>query len=116
METVRLTSLDNLQYFTSMTSFTLNHGDQVSDLSPLASLTQLTTLYLTNCKQISDLSPLASLKQLTSFALMHCEQVGDLSTGYHKYFPSLTMPTRGDRLGAGGERKCVVPNPVIPLN
>src|SRR5258708_10454718 len=39
-----------------------------------------------------------------------------LSTGYHKYFPSLTMPTRGDRLGAGGERKCVVPNPVIPLN
>ncbi len=39
-----------------------------------------------------------------------------LSTGYHKSFPSLTEPTRGDRLGAGGERKCVVPNPVIPLN
>src|SRR6266849_6253018 len=38
-----------------------------------------------------------------------------LSTGYHKYFPSLTGRTREDRLRVGGERKCAVPIPVIPL-
>jgi GAF domain-containing protein len=39
-----------------------------------------------------------------------------LSTAYHKLFPSLTETRRGDRLGAGGETPCVVPNPAIRLN
>src|SRR5258708_2416902 len=80
METVRLTSLDNLQYFTSMTSFELIHGDQVSDLSPLAILKQLATLHLSDCNRINNLSPLANLKQLSSLNLTNCKQVSDLSS------------------------------------
>jgi tetratricopeptide (TPR) repeat protein len=36
-----------------------------------------------------------------------------LSTAYHKCVPSLTGPRREDRLGAGGETPCEVPNLAI---
>ena len=39
-----------------------------------------------------------------------------LSTGYHKYFPSLTASAPEDKLGVGGESICEVPNPLIQLN
>ena len=43
-------------------------GNQISDVSPLASLTNLTDLDLGN-NQISDVSPLASLTNLTDLGL-----------------------------------------------
>src|SRR5579884_4404793 len=44
-----------------------------------------------------------------------CQACITLSTGHHKCLPSLTPRAQEDKLGAGGERRCEDPNPLIPL-
>src|SRR5207302_690454 len=75
----RGSSLDGIQYLTSLTALILSGFEQLDTLSSLANLTQLISLDLSYCDQISDLTPLASLTQLTSLNLSCCDQIIDLT-------------------------------------
>src|SRR5205823_4579630 len=63
MHMARITSLDELHYFPSITRLELVNSKE-SSLGPLTDLTQLTELILGRCNEVSDLRPLASLAQL----------------------------------------------------
>lgn len=100
MHMARITSLDDLRYFpsitrlelvnskarslvpminfTQLTALLLESCNEVSDLRPLASLAQLNLLQI-GCEGVNDLSPLASLQKLTNLLLIQCRKVSDLS-------------------------------------
>lgn len=62
-----ITSIDGLQYFTSLETLDL-FGNDVTDLTPIAGLTSLHTLYLSYDK-IVDISPIAGLVNLQDLSL-----------------------------------------------
>ena len=71
-----ITDLTGLQYCTGLTFLVLG-GNQIINISPLASLTNLTTIWADD-NQISDISPLASLTNLTQLSL-RINQISDIS-------------------------------------
>ena len=74
----QLSDISALASLTQLRTLTLGYNRQISDVSALASLTRLTTLNVSS-NAVSDVSALASLTRLTTLDLGYNRQISDIS-------------------------------------